>query len=346
MSHRVNVWSLDNWTLPLHRVVRRVALGLAALVGVHAGWAAEAGSAPAAVAAGIPGGFESRFANVNGVRIHYVVGGKGSPMLLIHGWPEDWYAWRKVMPQLAQKHTVVAVDLRGFGKSEITASGYDRKTLAEDLHGLMVSLGHRRATLVGHDWGGPVAYAYAAVYRDAVDRLVVIEGTPNGPWSREQKAPFLKNPFWFFGFFGIPDYAEKVLAGHEGEFLDWFYRDKGFHVVPGGFSEADIAYYENTFAQRGRLGASLQLYRTIDQDIADSAVLSRTPLTIPVLAIGAAHGIGPGVAEAMRHVSKNVTPVLMNDTGHFIPEERPEVLTDLVEAFIAGKRIAPQWSSK
>jgi len=287
----------------------------------------------------VPAGFRSQFAEVNGLRIHYVTGGSGPPILLIHGWPEDWHEWRKMMPQLAAKHTVIAVDLRGFGQSQIASSGYDRKTLADDLSQLMTKLNYSQVTVVGHDWGGPVAYAYAATHRDAVDRLIIVEGALDGPWSSKQSAPFLHNPLWFFGFFEIPDFAEKVLAGHEKEFLDWFYRNKGFHIVPGSFSEAEITYYETAFARPGRLAASLQLYRTIDRDIADNSELSQTPLSIPLLAIGARYGLGTMVAESMRHVAGSVAPVLMENTGHFIPDERPEALSRIVEAFLDGRPV-------
>ncbi|RWB51147.1 alpha/beta hydrolase [Mesorhizobium sp.] len=290
-------------------------------------------------AGGIPAGFRSQSADVNGVRIHYVISGKGSPILLVHGWPEDWHEWSKMMPLLATKHTLIAVDLRGFGESQIASSGYDRKTLAEDLFQLMTRLDYFRATVVGHDWGGPVAYAYAAIHRDAVDKLIVVEGAPDGPWTTKQFAPFLHNPLWFFGFFEIPDFAEKVLAGHEKEFLDWFYRNRGFHIVPGSFPEAVI-----TYARPGRLATSLQLYRTIDRDIADNTELSRTPLTIPVLAIGAKYGLGSMVAESMRQVARSVTPVLMENTGHFIPDERPEALSHIIEAFLGSSTAPEDWS--
>lgn len=307
---------------------------------------AQTGSRAAGLAEatyGMPAGFHSRFATANGVRLHYVIGGSGAPVLLIHGWPENWYEWRKVMPILARNHTVIAVDMRGFGWSQIMPAGYDRKTLSEDLYRLVRGLGFEKVTVIGHDWGGPVAYAYAATHRDAVDRLVLADGVPDGPWRQGAKAPFLHNPYWFFGFFEVPDYAERVLAGHEAQFLDWFYRNKGFHVVPGGFSDADVAFYEAAYARPGRLGASLNLYRTLDQDIADNAELSKQPLAIPVLAIGAQRGMGPAVAEAASHVASDVTPVLMEDTGHFLAEERPAAFAEIIEAFLASQPVSPVW---
>ena len=297
----------------------------------------------ASSAATVPAGFRSRTADLGDVKIHYVIGGRGSPVLLIHGWPETWYEWRKVMPILAERHTVIAVDLRGFGESQITSSGYDKKTLAEDLFNLMTRLGYPHSVIVGHDWGSAVGYAYAAVHRDAVGQLVIVEGAPDGPWTLKQKAPFLHNPLWFFGFFEIPGYSEAVIAGHESAFLDWFYRNKDFHAVPEGFSAQDIAYYEDAFGRPGRLAASFQLYRTIDQDIADNTALSQVPLSIPVLAIGAQRGLGDGVAEALRHVAANVKSVSLEGTGHFVADERPEVFARILEDFIGGQDIAPTW---
>jgi pimeloyl-ACP methyl ester carboxylesterase len=292
----------------------------------------------------LPTGFRSETAVVGGESIHYVIGGKGSPVLLVHGWPETWREWRKVMPLLANRHTVIAVDLPGFGESRIAASGYDKKTLAEEMFRLMQKLGYAHIILVGHDWGGPVAYAYAATHGDNVDKLIVIEGAAQGPWTLQATAPLLHNPLWFFGFFEIPGYPEKVVAGHEKDFLDWFYTNNLFHVVPGAFSNEDIAYYENSFSRPGRFAASLQLYRTLDQDIADNTQFSKTPLSVPVPAVGAQRGLGAGVAQVMQIVATHVTPVLMNDTGHFIPEERPQVLADLIQDFLEGKPVPPAWT--
>lgn len=342
-------------TASLHRrqLLRKLLLLAAALLSLTFAVANDASartgtkvqpSKSVAEASVVPAGFSSRFARVRGIRLHYVLGGAGTPILLVHGWPEDWSEWRKVMPPLARDHTVIAVDLRGFGQSDMTAGGYDRRSLAEDLHALVTRLGFSNLVVVGHDWGAPVAYAYAALYPDAVERLVLAEGVPDGPWTLEQTAPFLHNPFWFFGFFEQPGYAETVLAGHEARFLDWFYRNPGFHVVPGAFSEADIARYEASFARPGRFGASLQLFRTIDRDIADNTIFSLTPLKMPVLAIGAERGIGRGVPAAVRHVAADVRPVLMLQTGHFLAEERPSDFAKLVEDFLQGRNVSETWT--
>jgi pimeloyl-ACP methyl ester carboxylesterase len=286
--------------------------------------------------AGVPSGFRSQTADLGDVKIHYVVGGTGTPLLLIHGWPETWYEFRKMLPALARRHTVIAADLRGAGDSSVPSDGYDKKTLAADLHRLMVKLGHERATVVGHDWGAAVAYAYAAQFRDAVDKLVVAEGAPFGPWMPTTE------PVWFFHFLRIPGYAEALVKGRERQFLTYFYRNDEFHVVPA-FDDATIDLYVRSFSRPGRMEAGYGLYRTIDTDVKDNAELAKTPLTIPVLAVGAKAGNGELILRFTRATAKNVTGVLMEATGHFIPEERPDALTQLIESFMDGKPIAPEW---
>ena len=293
---------------------------------------------PQARQAAIPAGFVSRSADLDGVTIHYVSGGSGPVLLLIHGWPETWYAWHRMLPALAARHTVIAVDYRGAGDSSIPAAGYDKATMAGDLYRLMHRLGHSQVTLVAHDWGVPIAYAYAAAHRGEVDRFIAIDGGVEGAWTSEAA----KQPYWFFGFQGIPGLAEKVVAGHERTYLDWFYRDKSFHAVP--MQEQEIAGYEQSFSRPGRMKAGFELYRTTEQDIAQTNQVAQPPLDIPVLAIGAERGIGKAVASMLANVATNVTPVLMHGTGHFVSDEQPEALTRLIEDFIAGAPIAPDWS--
>jgi pimeloyl-ACP methyl ester carboxylesterase len=178
-------------------------------------------------------GFEHRdVALDDGVRIHYLIGGAGPPVVLLHGYPETWYAWRKVMPQLAAQYTVIAPDLRGFGDSSRPAGGYDRKTMAGDIRDLVRRLGYDRVLLAGHDWGGSTAVAYAVAWPAEVRRLVVIEAQPRGPWSEQD--PGFREP-WFYGFHRIPGFAETIVAGHERQYLTWFYR--AFALAPDAIGE-------------------------------------------------------------------------------------------------------------
>src|SRR5215208_7111232 len=156
--------------------------------------------------------FTHRMATVNnGTQIHYVIGGQGDPVVLLHGWPETWYAWRNIMPALAQNYTVIAPDLRGLGDSSKPPAGYDGKTVAEDIHQLVTQLGFNTIFLVGHDIGTWVAYPYAAEHPTEVERLVAMDVTIPG------FAPPGATPRWWFFFHQTPDVPETLVQGKEME---------------------------------------------------------------------------------------------------------------------------------
>jgi len=274
----------------------------------------------------------------NGESIHLVIGGSGSPVVLIHGYPETWYEWRKTMPLLARSHRVIAVDMPGFGESSVPRSGYDKKTLAARIHDAIKTIGISKASLVGHDWGAPVAFAYAAQFRNDVDKLVLVESGPYGPWMKTTSR------YWFFDFFRIPGYAEKVLRGREKEFLSYFYHDDHFHRVPGAFDDDTVERYTAAYARPHRMEASYELYRAIDQDVKDNTEFAKDPLTIPVLAVGAEAGAGASVAELARNAASHVNAIVFKDTGHFIPEERPVEFVQAIETFFGGAAPPEEWS--
>jgi pimeloyl-ACP methyl ester carboxylesterase len=235
----------------------------------------------------IPGGFTEKTARVNGVTLNYATGGTGPAVVLLHGYPQTWYMWRKVMPALAEQYTVIAPDLRGSGGSDAPATGYDKASLAEDIHQLLLALGHAdEVSLVGHDIGGTVSYAYAAAHRDSVRRLTVIESpqideslyqfpsvTPAGPG------------FWNFGFFmldnGLP---ERIVSRREDTwiagFVDWL------EVVKGAVDPDAVAEYAAHLRRPGHLGASYAYFRTFHGDAEATIRHRETPLAMPVLAIG------------------------------------------------------------
>ena len=281
----------------------------------------------------VPAGFHSAYADVNDQRIHYVMGGSGEPLLLVHGWPETWYEWRKVMPILAKKYTVIAVDYRGAGDSSKPQTGYSKKVMADDLRELIKSLGIRSLNVVGHDWGGPVAYAFAAQGSPQVRKLVIVEGFPEGKWTHSD------TPYWFFGFQRIPGYAEHVVKGKESAYLAWFYRNPTFIRVKGAIDDTAINEYLRNYGMFAGMKAGFELYRTFDEDVADNTAFAKTPLSMPVLAIGGAGSAGTLVAENMRHVATQVTGCLIPDTGHFIPEERPAELAAMIDEFVSSSHI-------
>jgi len=275
------------------------------------------------------------FADVGDVMLHYVTAGDGPVVVLLHGWPQTWWEWRHVIPTLAQDYTVIAPDMRGLGDSSRPLVGYDKKTVAADIWRLVHEvLGHERFFLVGHDWGGPVAYALAAAHPEAVAKLVILDVVvpgSGGDFSESGRR-------WHHQFHLTLDLPEALTQGREAEYLGWFYRT--FAYRPDAIGPADLAEYVRTYAQPGAMRAGFAYYRAIPQDVADNrAIIERFKLPMPVLAMGGAvsypHGRGRGGdAEAsLRLVADNVRGVIVADCGHFIPEEAPKALSAELLAF-------------
>jgi len=214
--------------------------------------------------------FRHGMADVNGVRLHYVIGGAGPPVVLLHGWPLTWYSWRHVMPLLAEQYTVLAPDLRGLGNSGKPTSGYDKKTVAEDVYQLVQQLGFGPVLLVGHDIGGLVAYPYAAAHRESVRKLVIIETTLMGAGPEVGLEAKLDSSaelrLWHMTFHMVPGLAEMLVAGRERQYLAQFYDRNVFQ--PDAISGADLDVYVRSYAAPGGLG--MGHYRTFYLDFAHS----------------------------------------------------------------------------
>ncbi|MDW0149205.1 MAG: alpha/beta fold hydrolase, partial [Nitrososphaeraceae archaeon] len=176
--------------------------------------------------------FSHHMASVNGIQLHYVIGGQGDPIVLLHGWPETWYEWRHIMPALAKNYTVIAPDLRGLGDSSKPLTGYDGKTVAEDIHQLVTQLGFKRIFLVGHDIGTQVAYSYAAAHPTEVKKLVVMDLTIPG------FEPAGMMPIWWRSFHQTPDIPEALVQGKEMIYLSWFYHNLAYN--PSAITQTDI----------------------------------------------------------------------------------------------------------
>src|ERR671915_1348133 len=271
--------------------------------------------------------FTHRMATVNnGTQIHYVMGGQGDPVVLLHGWPETWYAWHKVMPALAENYTVIAPDLRGLGDSSKPTTGYDGKTVAEDIHQLVTQLGFNTIYLVGHDIGAFVAYPYAAAHPAEVERLVVMEVPP--PINGVFPPPSLAVPLWWPFFQQTPDVPEALTQDKEMTYLSWFYQNLAFN--PAAITQEAINEYVSKYSAPGGMRAGFEYYRAIPQDAIQNENYSKTNLTMPVLALGAgyipAFGGNPNTAaeNGMKMLAQNVTGIIVPNSGHFIPEEQPD----------------------
>ena len=270
---------------------------------------------------------QSRFAEANGVRLHYLAAGKGAPVILVHGYAETSHMWRPLIAELAKTHTVIAPDLRGFGRSAKPPQGYDKKTMAQDIHALAVSLGHRRVKLVGHDIGLMVAYAYAAQFPAEVDRIALMDAfLPGvGDWTKV----WLLRDLWHFHFYG--EVPLKLVAGRERIYLEHFWNDFAAdrtHSVP----ERDRRFYAALYAQPGAMRAGFEMFRAFQQDAADFAKLAETKLTIPMLVLTGEKASGEFLIAQGRLVDDKVEGVVVKGAGHWLMEEAPgQVIPRLVE---------------
>lgn len=270
-----------------------------------------------------------RHASVNDIRLHYVTAGTGDPLVLLHGCPQTCYAWRKVIPPLAARYTVIAPDLRGLGSSTRPVAGYDKRTVAEDIRQLVRSLGFDRVSLVGHDIGAMVAYAYAADHRDAVRRLAVLE---SGPGFDPTLLDFSRGlGLWHVPFHMAPDVPELLVTGRERAYLSQFY-DLAYN--PTAITADDVDEYLRFYAAPGGLRAYFAHYRALPQDNARLAESAKEPLPMPVLALGGDSSLGAMVETAMRRVATDVQGGVLPDCGHWMPEEQPAALVARLLAFL------------
>ncbi|PDS63029.1 alpha/beta hydrolase [Rhizobium anhuiense] len=271
-------------------------------------------------------------AHVNGIRVRYAIGGEGPPLVLLHGFPQSSRTWRHVIPEFIDDYTVIAPDLRGFGDSDRPASGYDKRTVADDVFALVHSLGFKDISLVGHDVGMLVAYEYAAQHREDVRRLVVMDSVLPG-FGLDAVMDVGKFPHvWHVPFFSIPDVAESLIAGRERVFFTDFFRK--FSYDPNALLGEDIDFFVDRLQTAGGLRSAFAHYRTFPLDRANNEENARVKLTMPVLAVGAEHSLGDMVGQAMRHLAEDVTPAVINQCGHWIPEERPQELVRLLRPFL------------
>ena len=273
--------------------------------------------------------FSDRVATVNGIRLHYRIGGSGSPILLVHGFPETWYAWRKVMPRLAEHHTVIVPDLRGAGASDLSTGPYDTGTMAEDLHQLERQLGYDSIDLVGHDVGVAVSYPYAAAHRAEVRHLVLLDVPPQGTTAFEK----LRSKAWNWGFQNIPDMPEALVAGRERTYLDaGFY--KALSRNKAAISREDVDEYVLAYSAPGAMHAAFEWYRAFPEDIRQNRAQLRTKLAMPVLMLGGAQSGAPLMLETAQEIATHYETGSVENCGHWMAEEQPEAVSERVLAFI------------
>jgi pimeloyl-ACP methyl ester carboxylesterase len=277
--------------------------------------------------------YESLTANVNGVRVHYLKAGTGkTPLVLLHGFGDTSRMWIPLFEDFGRDYTVIAPDLRGLGDSSRPASGYDKKTAAADIHELVKSLGYDRIDLVGHDIGLMVAYAYAAQYPNEVSKLALLEAPIPGVgdvWEKIYNDPRL----WHFHFVDSR-MSLDLVRGREGIFLSHFWDEMSAN--PKAFSDGERQIYARAYAQDGAMRAAFEYFKAFDrQDAEDNRKFAARKLPMPVLVITGDKSMGDVLEVQARMVADNVTAIKLQDTGHWLMEERPEETKAALKKFFS-----------
>ena len=272
---------------------------------------------------------ESKFATVDGIKIHYLTAGHGPTVILLHGYTQTSRMWRPLIPKLTERFTVIAPDLPGIGESDIPKDGLDMKSAAIRMHALAKSLGVTKARVVGHDIGLMVAYAYAAQFPAEVEKLVVMDAFLPGVegWELAYDNPDM----WHFRFHG--PYPEELVQDREKIYFAYFWNvlaaDKD-HSLP----KADRASYVAAYSRPGRMRAGWAYFASWPDTAKDFAQMAQTQLTMPVLSIAGEKASAAILGPQMKKVATNVKVIEFKDTGHWLMEERSKETMDALVEFL------------
>ncbi|MER9134497.1 alpha/beta hydrolase [Mesorhizobium sp. M0768] len=274
-----------------------------------------------------PAGFSSADVTVNGSSLHYVRGGQGPAVILVHGFPENWVEYQGIMPKLAQRFTVVAVDLPGIGRSAPPSAGYDAVNLATQIHGLAEALHLVRPYVVGHDIGAHVTYAYVRLFSASLRGAMILDTPIAGLAGSKEAGAGL----WHVGFIQTPGLAEKLVPGRQDAFLGWFFD-------LGNFTAEERAYYVKVY-DVPQLHAAFEIYRAIPQNVkwnASQAAPNAVPLIVTVGEKSLFSALLPTFIEGYRAVGMiHVEGAVIPDAGHYVLNDNPEAVARLIERFAA-----------
>jgi pimeloyl-ACP methyl ester carboxylesterase len=277
------------------------------------------------------GGFVSETAVVDGAAMHYVRGGHGPTLVLMHGFPQDWYGWRRIMPRLATRFTVLAVDLPGVGGSAPLADGYAAVDLARHVHHLVDGLGSGTAHLAGHDIGGCVAYAYARLFPERTRTVAVLE-VPI-PGIEPQLAPEVDVPLWHVPFHMTPGLPEALVTGRQSTYFRYFFDT--FTADATAIGDADVEHYVDAYRRPEQLRSAFEFYRAMPANGSFNAEQTE-PVDVPLLLVGGGHLFGPILPELAQSLRANygwadVRVRVVDDAQHYLVEERPDEVAELLE---------------
>ena len=274
-------------------------------------------------------GFTEKRANVDGVRINYKIGGRGPAVVLLHGYAQTSHMWLPLMPRLAPSHTVIAPDLRGAGGSARPQAGYDKKTLARDIRGLVRQLGHANVKVVGHDIGLMVAYAYAAQYPTEVGKVVLLDAFL--PGVGQWKDVWLLRDLWHFHFYGKTPLA--LVKGRERIYFEHFWNDFAAdqsRSVP----EKDRRIYAAAYARANGMRAGFEYFKSFEQDARDFSAFAATKLNMPFLVLTGEKASGTFLIDQTRMVATNVSGTVVKNAGHWLMEEATDQVIPAIVAFL------------
>ena len=285
-------------------------------------------------------GFTNHYATVNGIRLHYVAGGSGPVLVCLPGWPQTWYSYHPIAAGLAEHYRVIIVDIRGMGSSDKPATGYDKKTMAQDIHALLRHLGIEKASLLGHDIGGMVATSFGFNYPEATEKLLLADGAHPSEGMRQM--PLLPPPgalaakmdgqqpyAWWMAFNQVKELPEQLLAGRFRYLLDYLFQ----YVMldESRMSDFDRAVYAAVYDQPGSIRAANAWYQAFNQDIADATTYGR--LSMPVLGLGSHVSYGY-LQMSLPYIADDVQVIGLLDSGHYMFEEKPAQVLAAVLAFL------------
>ena len=283
--------------------------------------------------------FVSHTVRANGIRQNFIDAGNGAPVVLLHGFPETNYAWRHQIPVLAANHRVIAPDLRGYGETEKPATGYDKRSMAQDIVALLDTLGIDKVALVGHDRGARVATRLAKDHPQRVDRLVVMDNVPTRIVARELNASIAK-AYWFFLFHLVPDLPEALIAGNEAKWLRWFFSDWAYD--PAAISGEAFDTYVRAYSAPGAVRGAMSDYRANAVDVQQDLEDAHVRIACPTLALWDAEFEAVGrmfdMPQVWAEMAENLRAVAIERCGHLPHEERPEVVNGLLMEFLQDWR--------
>jgi pimeloyl-ACP methyl ester carboxylesterase len=268
-------------------------------------------------------------------RMHYMIGGSGPAVVLVHGAWDSWWAWRTIATELVKTHTVIIPAMRGLALSGKPLAGYDGDTLGRDIHDVLEALGIDRVSVVGHDWGGQGAYTLAAQFPETVERLAIFEwalpgtGFIEAAWTPQPEGNYL----WHMGLQSVPDIAEVLIRNSLRPFMDFFFNN--YAAVRGAISAESLDHYVGLYEQPGALRALMAIYHELWVDADQTAVHLQKPLKMPILAYGGDACWGSATFESVKLAGSDVTGGVIPMCGHWVAEEQPEFVLTELKAFLA-----------